>query len=608
MDVLVPLPVAIPLVTAAALTATGHFIGKRVDDLAGIAAAAATTVISTLLVFRSLDHDLVYWFGGWKPRGSGIALGIAFDVEPLGAVLAALAGALMTASFVFAWRYFDEVGTLFHVLMLVFLAAMCGFALSGDLFNLFVFFELMSVCAFALVGYAIDHPAPLQGAINFAVTNTVGALLVLFGLALVYGRTGALNLAQIGEVLQGQRPNGLLLVALALLLAGFLVKAGAVPFHFWLSDAYAVAPIPVCVVLSGVMSDLGLHAVARIYWPAFSDVFAAHAGSIRGVLVGCGVLTALIGGAMAFFQRDLKRLLAFVTISHVGIFLVGIGLLTARGLAGTTVYVVADGFVKGGLFLGVGILIRRLGDGDELRLRGRGRAAPLAGAVFLLGGLGLAGLPPFGTFLGSALIIRSAGDVGYGWLPALLVAATILTGGTMLRAAARIFLGWGDADDASLSHEPPAAAEEPSEGGGRASPPLLFAPALALVVVGLGLAFTPGLAARAEGWALRAEARPAHAAEVLRARVPEAPRVASFHPGTAPYVYGAISTVGALGFALFGLYRRRLPAEVRRWPGRVSAGPAAVLKDLHSGLVGDYVAWLTFGVAALGGLLALTVR
>src|ERR671931_1642335 len=440
MDVLVPLPVAIPLVAAAGLTATGHFLGRRADDLVGIATAASATVISTLLILRSLDHDLVYWFGGWRPR-HGIALGVAFDVEPLSAGLAALAGALMTASFVFAWRYFDEVGTLFHVLMLIFLSAMSGFALSGDLFNMFVFFELMSVCAFALVGYAIEHRAPLQGAINFAVTNTVGALLLLFGIGLVYGRTGALNLAQIGRALQGP-PDGLLLVAFTLLLAGFLVKAGTVPFHFWLSDAYAVAPIPVCVLLSGVMSDLGLHALARIYWPAFSGAFAAHAGSVRGLLVGAGVLTALVGGAMAFFQRDLKRLLAFVTIAHVGIFLVGVGLLTARGLAGTTLYVVADGFVKGGLFLAVGILIRRVGDGDELRLRGRGRAAPLAGLVFLLGGLGLAGLPPFGTFLGSALIIRSAGDVGYSWLPALLVVATILTGGTMLRAAARIFLGW----------------------------------------------------------------------------------------------------------------------------------------------------------------------
>jgi multicomponent Na+:H+ antiporter subunit D len=606
MDVLVPLPVAIPLVAAATLTATGHFLGRRVDDVVGIATAVTVTVISTLLMVRSLDHDLVYWFGGWTPR-HGIALGVAFDVEPLSAGLAALAGALMTASFVFAWRYFDEVGTLFHVLMLIFLAAMGGFALSGDLFNMFVFFELMSVCAFALVAYAIEKRAPLQGAINFAVTNTVGALLLLFGIGLVYGRTGALNLAQIGRAVQGP-PDGLLAVAFALLLAGFLVKAGAVPFHFWLSDAYAVAPIPVCVVLSGVMSDLGLHAIARIYWPAFSGVLAAHTGDLRAILVGAGVLTALVGGTMAFFQRDLKRLLAFVTIGHVGIFLAGVGLLTARALAGTTLYVIADGFIKGGLFLGVGILLRQVRDGDELRLRGKGGAAPMAGVVFLAGGLGLAGLPPFGTFPGSALIIRSAGDVGYGWLPAVLAFASSLAAGTVLRAGARIFLGLGDEDDPSLSHEPPAAEDEPERVPGRVSPPLLFGPALALLAVGLGLAFTPGLAGRATQWAQRVEDRPAHSAEVLGGVVPPHVRPPAFHPGTAPYVYGAVSTVGALGFALFGLYRRRLPALLRRAGGRLTAGPAARLKALHSGVVGDYVAWLTFGAAALGGLLALTVR
>jgi multicomponent Na+:H+ antiporter subunit D len=606
MDVLVPLPVAIPLVAAAALTASGHFLGRRVDDVVGILTAAAVTVISTMLMVRSLDHDLVYWFGGWTPR-HGIALGVAFDVEPLSAGIAALAGALMTASFVFAWRYFDEVGTLFHVLMLIFLAAMSGFALSGDLFNMFVFFEVMSVCAFALVGYAIEQRAPLQGAINFAVTNTVGALLLLFGIGLVYGRTGALNLAQIGRALQGP-PDGLVVVAFALLLSGFLVKAGAVPFHFWLSDAYAVAPVPVCVVLSGVMSDLGLHAVARIYWPSFSGVFAANAGSLRAILVGAGVLTALVGGTMAFFQRDLKRLLAFVTIGHVGIFLAGVGLLTAQALAGTTLYVIADGFIKGGLFLAVGILLRRTQDGDELRLRGKGGAAPMAGVVFLAGGLGLAGLPPFGIFPGSALIIRSAGDVGYGWLPAVLALASILTAGTVLRAGARIFLGLGDADDPSLSHEPQAAEEEPEHVPGPVSPPLLFGPALALIVVGLGLAFTPGLAGRSMQWAQRLADQHAHAAEVLGGVVPGPESPPAFHPGAAPYLYGAASTVGAIGFALFGLYRRRLPALLRRIGGRLTAVPAARLKALHSGVVGDYVAWVTFGAAALGGLLALTVR
>jgi multicomponent Na+:H+ antiporter subunit D len=329
---------------------------------------------------------------------------------------------------------------------------------------------------------------------------------------------------------------------------------------------------------------------------------------LRAILVGAGVLTALVGGTMAFFQRDLKRLLAFVTIGHVGIFLAGVGLLTAQALAGTTLYVIADGFLKGGLFLAVGILLRRTRDGDELRLRGKGGAAPMAGVAFLLGGLGLAGLPPFGIFPGSALIIHSARDVGYGWLPPLLTVASILTAGTVLRATARIFLGLGDADDPSLSHEPPAAEEEPERVPGRVSPPLLFGPPLALIGVGLGLAFTPGLAGRATQWAQRLEDRPAHAAEVLRGVPPRPASPPAFHPGAAPYAYGAISTVGAFGFAAFGLYRGRLPRALRRFAGRLTAGPAARLKALHSGVVGDYVAWLTFGAAALGGLLALTVR
>jgi multicomponent Na+:H+ antiporter subunit D len=607
MDVLVPLPVVIPLIAAAVLTAAGQFLGRRFDDTVGIATAAATAVVSTMLVVRSLDHDLVYWFGGWMPR-HGIALGIAFDVEPLGAALAAFAGVVTTASFVFAWRYFDEVGTLFHVLMLIFLGAMSGFALSGDLFNMFVFFELMSVCAFALVAYQVGAAAPLQGAINFAVTNTIGALLVLTGIGLVYGRTGALNLAQIGRALEGQEPDGLVLVAFALLLCGFLVKAGAVPFHFWLSDAYAAAPVPVCVLLSAIMSDLGLHALARIYWPAFSGTLGGSAASLRALLVGLGVLTALVGAAMAFLQRDLKRLLAFVTISHVGVFLAAIGLLTPRGLAGSTLYVITDGLVKAALFLAVGILILRAGSGDELRLRGLGGRAPVASIVLFAGGLLVAGLPPLGSFVGWTLVVRSSADVGYGWLPPVLALAAAVTGGTLLRATARIVLGWGDEEDPLLSHEPPAEEEEPQVPESRLSPPLLFGPALALIVAAIGVGFTPGLGDRATRWAERLEDRPAHAAEVLAGKLPPALPPAPVHPGVAPYVYSLASLAGAVAFALFGLYRRRLPRLVRAWAGRLLEPPVTVLKALHSGVVGDYVAWLTFGVAALGGLVALLGR
>src|SRR5439155_4014658 len=152
--------------------------------------------------------------------------------------------------------------------------------------NLFVFFELMSVAAYALTAYRITQPGVLQGAVNFAITNSIGAFMVALAIALVYGRTGALNMAQAGQALAGRRADGLVIAALVLFAVGFLVKAGAVPFHFWLSDAYAVAPAPVAVLLTGVMSDLGYHAIARVYWSVFSAPTAAHAGAVRGLLLG----------------------------------------------------------------------------------------------------------------------------------------------------------------------------------------------------------------------------------------------------------------------------------------------------------------------------------
>src|SRR5204863_10054305 len=131
-----------------------------------------------------------------------------------------------------------------HILVLVFTAGMVGFCLSGDLFNMFVFFELMSVAAFALAGYKIDEAEAIEGSLNFAVTNIVGSFLLLTGIALVYGRTGALNLAQAGVALSHAPADGLVVVAFSLIAAGFLVKAAIVPFHFWLPDAYAVALTP----------------------------------------------------------------------------------------------------------------------------------------------------------------------------------------------------------------------------------------------------------------------------------------------------------------------------------------------------------------------------
>src|SRR5207248_6059683 len=133
------------------------------------------------------------------------------------------------------------------------------------------------VAAYALTGFEIRQIGPLQGAVNFAISNTIGGYFVLLAIALLYAHTGALNLAQLGHVLAGGQAGGIVIVALTLTVAGFLCKAAVVPFHLWLDDAYAVAPVPVCVVFAGVMTDIGLLGVARVYWTVFAAAFGPDA-------------------------------------------------------------------------------------------------------------------------------------------------------------------------------------------------------------------------------------------------------------------------------------------------------------------------------------------
>ena len=612
MDQLLALVVVIPLVTAAGISAlTPVFQARRQAlDSVAIAAAACVTVLLVVITAQTTGRDEVYWFAGFRPR-HGIAIGIDFAVDPLSAGLAALAALLVTAAMIFSWRYFHRIATYFHALMLAFLAGMVGFCLTGDIFDLFVWFELMGVAAYALTAYRPEERGPVQGALNFAITNSIGAYLWLSGIGLLYGRTGALNMAQIGRYLTVHRTaSGLVVVAFVLILTGLLIKSAIVPFHFWLADAHAVAPTPVCVLFSGVMVELGLYGIARVYWSMFGAGLG-HRAVIGHLFLALGLLTAVVGALFCFRERHIKRLLAFSTISHAGMFLAGLSWLTPLGLAGAAVYVLGHGLVKAALFLCVGIVLHRLGSVNETWLHGRGRRLPVTGVVFTLAALGLADLPPFATYLGKAWIEDTGATAGSDWVAGVLIACSILVGGAVLRVAGGVFWGLGDppAEDPQMAEE---ASEEKSETDeGRQHTPLtMIIPPMVLVAGAIVVGLWPHLGATVQDVAVRFQDQAAYNDAVLFGRTVAHP--VALHPREptaitpADVLSGAGSALGALILAGLALYRRRIPL-LRRGPE-----PDLLLADpirrFQSGVVNDYVTWIVVGVACAGGYLAVTIR
>lgn len=427
MTSLVPLPVLLPLLgTGATLMLFRHPRAQRAVSV--VVLLAVVVVAALLLVAADRDGPQVVWLGGWDE------LGISLVADRLAALMLLVSSVVTLAVLLYSvgQGVSDEQDeapvSIYHPTFLTLVAGVSNAFLAGDLFNLFVSFEMLLFASYVLLTLG-GTAARVRAGTIYVVVNVVSSMLFLVGLATVYAAVGTLNMAQVAERVADLPPSTALVLQL-LLLVVFAIKAAVFPLSLWLPDSYPTAPAPVTAVFAGLLTKVGVYAIVRLQTLVFPD------SPLTDLLLWAALLTMLVGILGAIAQSDIKRMLSFTLVSHIGYMVFGIGLATEAGVSGAVFYVAHHITIQTALFLVVGLIERRGGSTSLLRLGGLARLAPLLGLLFFVPAMNLAGIPPMSGFLGKVGLLQ-AGLAEGSPLALLLVAGGTLTSLLTLYAVAK---------------------------------------------------------------------------------------------------------------------------------------------------------------------------
>ncbi|MDP9407850.1 MAG: Na+/H+ antiporter subunit D, partial [Actinomycetota bacterium] len=443
MNVLVPLPVVLPLLAGGASITLARWPWlQRVLSVVVLAAVVAAS--AALLVVVDREGTVAVQLGAWAAP-----FGISLVADRLSALLLLVSSCVTLAVLVYAVGQGvadardDSPNRLpvavFHPVYLVLAAGVSLAFLTGDLFNLFVAFEVMLCASYVLITLG-GQAAQVRAGMTYVTVSLLASVLFVTAVGLLYAATGTVNLADLAVRLQ-DTPPGLRLALGLFLLVVFGVKAAIFPLFFWLPDSYPTAPAPVTAVFAGLLTKVGVYAIIRTQTLLFPDELGGATGP---VLLVIAALTMVVGILGAIAQDDIKRILSFTIVSHIGYMVFGLGLYSVAGLTGAVLYTVHHIVVQTTLFLASGLVERRMATGALHELSGLLHTAPVVALLFLLPALNLAGIPPFSGFVAKLALVQAGVADGTGAAYAL-VAASVVTSLLTLYAMMRIWGGvfWG---------------------------------------------------------------------------------------------------------------------------------------------------------------------
>jgi len=434
MDALIPLFIVIPLISAFLIM----ILGKLVKGFHRYFAPFTLLVLiaMTIIVFANLGGSSIqYAVGGWGLE-KGIPVGIFMVLDAFSVLMLCIINLLGFIALFYSISYMAKytAESNYYSLFCLIIAGMNGVVLSGDLFNLCVFLEVSVIASYALVAFGVGK-TELEASYKYQILGSLGFMLILLAVGLIYWKTKTLNIADVRQVFEAGYNQPYYIFVQILLIAGFGLKAAVIPFHAWLPDAHSSAPSPISAMLSGVLiKAVGIYVIIRLFFNMF--VFSHE---IALVLTALGAISMVVGSLLAIVQWDLKRMLAYSSISQIGYVLMAMGmgiLLLLKGnneaaailaIGGGIYHMINHAVFKGLLFLNAGAIEHRLDTRKLKEMGGLSSAMPITSTTSFMGSMSISGIPPFNGFFSKLIIIIAAINGRFYLLATLAVVVSIIT-------------------------------------------------------------------------------------------------------------------------------------------------------------------------------------
>jgi multicomponent Na+:H+ antiporter subunit D len=448
--------------------------------MSGLSAVLALGNAIYLLYTVSTYGTIVFWAGNWIPP-----FGITMVVDMLSAILV-LTTTIVSATIIFySFRLIDEHRErhFYYFLIQMLLVGVNGSFVTGDIFNLYVFFEIFLISSYVLMVLG-STKGQLRETYKYVVLNILASIFFLVGVALLYGLTGTLNMADLANKLPLIENQGIVSLAAVIFIIVFGAKAAVFPLFFWLPQSYVQPPAAVSALFGGLLTKVGIYCMIR----TFTLMFTGDTDFINGLLFVLGVCTMFLGGLGAIAQYNFKRILSYHIVSQVGYMIMGLAIDSIIALMAAIYFAVHNIIVKSSLFLFAGVTEEITGTNDLNRMGGLLHRYPLLGWGFFLGGISLAGVPPFSGFFAKLLMLSGSSDADNYWAMFFTLSVGFLTLFSMIKIFLYCF--WGE--EKPVRHE----ALDPSFNYRRYMLPCLFL-VLVSIMMGLGAEQVIGLIQRA---------------------------------------------------------------------------------------------------------------